>query len=81
MLKPTALITIGGLFHHPLFHLVFQILGNKFLNPPQFVIRPALRMEGEHHPGGEIACFKGCDDVGGGMVAAAQETVKEVLSG
>ena len=60
-------------FHHPPFHLVLQILCNEFLNPKQFFISPALRMEGEHYPGGEIACFNGHDDVGGGVVAAAQE--------
>ena len=78
-LKQIAINENGLQSHQPPFHLVLQILCNEFLNPVETLhatslqILPALGMEGEHHPAGEIACFKGGDDVGGGVVATAQE--------
>jgi hypothetical protein len=60
-------------FHHPPFHLVLQILCNEFLNLEETLhatslqIRPPLGVEGLYDPAGEIACFNGVNDIGGGL--------------
>ena len=52
-------------FHQPPFYLVFQVLGNEFFGPEEFIAGPALRMEGQHYLWGEAVIVYGPDDVGG----------------
>ena len=50
------------LFDHEPFNLVLQVLGDEFFGPLEFVVGPALGMEGEHHLAREVACFNRIDD-------------------